>query len=198
MKPRPFLIAVIFFIVVIVIAHFFAPLNYRWEQNTISDLGSQGHVYKWIMQAGFIGFGLILTAGVYSYFRQNNKLYFLLFIAIYGLSILMSGIFCAASIDPAISYSVQEASLHSLFATLAGVAMSLGIFWQTMTVSTSRERRIRLVFLLLIGGISGLFGLAENHVLVLDKGIIQRILYLVGLTWLVYEERILVSEGIVK
>jgi hypothetical protein len=40
-------------------------------------------------------------------------------------------------------------------------------------------------------GISGLFGLAENHILALDKGIVQRILYLVGLAWLVYEERLL-------
>jgi hypothetical protein len=36
-----------------------------------------------------------------------------------------------------------------------------------------------------------LFGLAENHVLELGKGIVQRALYLVGLAWLVYEERIL-------
>lgn len=189
MKLKPFIIAVLYFIAVIVIAHFFVPPIYDWTQNTISDLAAQGHVYKWIMQLGFIGFGLILTAGVVHYFRQNTKRYFLLFVAIYGLSVLVTGFFCAAAIDPSISYSVQEASVHSTFATVAGLAMSLGIFWQVVVSSNKRERWARLIFFVLVMGISGLFGLAENHILMLDKGIIQRALYLAGLTWLVYEER---------
>jgi len=189
MKLKPFTIAVVYFIAAIVIAHFFAPPHYDWTQNTISDLGSQGHVYKWIMQLGFIGFGLILIAGVIHYFRQNTKRYFLLFVAIYGLSVLVTGFFCAASIDPSISYSVSEANIHSMFATIAGLAMSLGIFWQVVVSSNSRDRWTRLVFFFLVMGISGLFGLAENHILMLDKGIIQRALYLAGLMWLVYEER---------
>jgi hypothetical membrane protein len=191
MKFKPFIIAVIYFVFVIVIAHFFTPAGYDWTQNTISDLASQGHANKWIMQAGFIGFGAILTLGVVYHFRKNRRQYFLLLVAVYGLSILMSGIFCAASIDTSIPYSVQESNLHSMFATIAGISMSLGIFWQVTASSNNRDRWMRLAFLLLVGGISGLFGLAENHILELDKGIIQRILYLVGLAWLIYEEQLL-------
>jgi hypothetical protein len=110
-------------------------------------------------------------------------------VAVYGLSILVTGFFCAAAIDPSISYSVQEASVHSTFATVAGISMSLGIMWQVVLSSNRRDRWTRLAFLLLVMGISGLFGLAENHILALDKGIVQRALYLVGLMWLVYEER---------
>ncbi len=193
MKQKPFLIAVVYFIAVIVLAHFFTPPHYDWTQNTISDLGSQGHTYKWIMQAGFIGFGLLLTWGVVIYFNKNRRAYFLFLVAIYGLSILMTGIFCAAAIDPSIPYSVRDSNLHSMFATIAGIAMSLGIFLQAILSTNSRERWTRIVFFLLIGGISGLFGLAENHILAIDKGIVQRFLYLVGLAWLVYEERILIS-----
>jgi hypothetical membrane protein len=188
---KPFSIAVAYFVAVIVLAHFFVPPNYDWTQNTISDLGSQGHVYKWIMQAGFIGFGLILTAGVVVHFRRNRRQYFLFLVAVYGLSVLVTGFFCAAAIDPSISYSVREANVHSAFATIAGLAMSLGILWQVIVSTNGRERWMRLAFLLLVMGISGLFGLAENHILELDKGIVQRGLYLVGLAWLVYEERIL-------
>jgi hypothetical membrane protein len=189
MKLKPIFMAVAYFIAVIVIAHFFVPPNYDWTQNTISDLGSQGHVYKWIMQLGFIGFGLILTAGVVYHFRRNTKLYFLFFVAAYGLSVLITGFFCAAAIDPSIVYSVREASIHSTFATIAGIAMSAGIIWQIVVSSNSRDRWTRILFLLLVVGVSGLFGLAENHILALDKGIVQRALYLVGLMWLVYEER---------
>ena len=193
MKLNPFLMAVIYFISVIVLAHFFVPPIYDWTQNTVSDLASQGHTYKWIMQTGFIGFGLILTTGVVHYFRQNKKMYFLFFVAVYGLSILVTGFFCAAPIDPSIPNDLRESQLHSMFATIAGIAMSLGIFLQVMMSINSREHWARIIFFLLIGGISGLFGLAENHILSLDKGIVQRVLYLVGLAWLVYEERILIS-----
>lgn len=193
MKQRPILTAVVYFIAVIVLAHFFVPPMYDWRQNTISDLASQGHTYKWIMQAGFIGFGLLLTWGVTSHFNKNRRAYFLLFVAVYGLSILMSGIFCTAPVDPSMTYSVSEAKLHSMFATIAGIAMSLGILWQFAVSSNHRQRWTRFAFFILVIGISGLFGLAENHLLMIDKGIVQRILYLVGLAWLVYEEQILIT-----
>ncbi len=191
MKLKPISIAVVYFIAVIVLAHFFIPPTYDWTQNTVSDLASQGHVYKWIMQTGFIGFGLLLPLGVVFHFNKNKRAYFLLFVAVYGLSISMSGIFCTAPIDPSMSYSVSEAKLHSMFATIAGVAMSLGIFWQVIVSLNQRERWTRIAFFVLVIGISGLFGLAENHILELDKGIVQRCLYLAGLAWLIYEEQIL-------
>ncbi len=191
MKLKPISIAVAYFIAAIVLAYFFVPPLYDWTQNTVSDLASQGHTYKWIMQTGFIGFGLLLTWGVVFHFNKNKHAYFLLFVVVYGLSILMSGIFCTAPVDPSMPFSVSESKLHSIFATIAGIAMSLGIFWQVVVSSNNRERWIRFAIFILVVGISGLFGLAENHILLLDKGIIQRILYLVGLTWLVYEEHIL-------
>jgi len=193
MKPKPFIMAAAYFIAVIVLAHFFVPPIYDWTQNTISDLASQGHTYKWIMQAGFIGFGLLIAWGVVAHFNQNRRAYFLLFVAVYGLSILMSGIFCAAPIDPSFPNSLHESQLHSMFATIAGISMSIGIFWQFAVSSNHRERWTRFTFFLLVIGISGLFGLAENHILMIDKGIVQRVLYLVGLAWLVYEERKIIS-----
>ena len=187
----PFLIAVTYFILVIVIAHFFASPNYDWTKNTISELASQGHTYKGIMQAGLIGFGGILIFGVIVYFKRVSKAYFLIFVAVYALSILLSGIFCTMPIDPGISYSVRESNLHSLFASIAGFSMSAGILWQVFSSLNKRERWTRIIFLVSIGVLSGLFGLVENGIMMVDKGIVQRLLYLVGLIWLVYEERML-------
>ena len=191
MKRNPFLGAVVYFIAVIVIAHFFVPSGYDWTQNTISDLASQGHINKWIMQAGFIGFGAVLTLGSAYHFWRNRRQWFLFLVAVYGLSILLSGIYCTAPIDPSMSFSATESELHSTFATLAGIGMSFGIVMQVVMSASNRERWMRIAFLLLVVGVSGLFGLAENHIVQLDKGIIQRILYLVGLAWLVYEERLM-------
>jgi hypothetical membrane protein len=195
MKLRPFSVAVAYFVAVIIVAHFFSQFNYDWTQNTISDLGAQGHVYNWIMRAGFIGFGLILTFGVVRYLSQPaTRQYFLLFIAGYGLSVLVTGIFCTAPIDPSLLYSARQASLHSLFATLAGISMTLGLLLQVMRPTNPRQCWTRLVFLLLVVGISALFGMAENNILALGKGVVQRTLYLSGLAWLVYEEQLIVRQ----
>ena len=197
MKLRPFALAVAYFFAIIVVAHFFAPPGYTWRHNTISDLASQGHVNKWIMQAGFIGFGVSLTLGAAYYFkrqlRRYLRRYFLIMVAVYGLSIALAGIFCIAPIDPALPYSESEANLHSLFATVAGVGMTLGILWQVIASSNQRDRWLRLAFFVLVSGLSGLFGLADNQMLTLDPGLIQRLLYLSGLAWLMYEERVLTT-----
>ncbi len=189
MTRKPILFAVICFVLIILIAHFFAPAGYDWRRNTVSDLASQGHAYKWIMQAGLIGFGGMLLLGVVGYFKAKPRIYFLVFVAVYGLFILLSGIFSTKPIDPSLAFSVRESNLHSLFASLAGFGMSLGILWQVFASSTDRERWVRLGLLILIAGLSGLFGLVETQVLLLDKGIVQRVLYLVGMFWLVYEEK---------
>ena len=195
MKFKLFSISVAYFIVVIIIAHFFAPPGYRWTYHTISDLASQGHTYKWIMQAGFIGFGLLISASVgMAFIRMRKVLYPLLLIAVYGISILLSGIFSAAPIDPSISYSVSESNLHSMFATIAGVGLSLAIFWRIFQSPDSKIKRNHFIFLLLVMGLSGVFGMAENGMIALDKGIVQRLLYLSGLAWLVYQERLLERE----
>jgi hypothetical membrane protein len=186
MKLKPFSVAVAYFVAVILIAHFFSQPNYDWTQNTISDLGAQGHVYNWIMRTGFVGFGLILTFGVARYFWQPvTRQYFLPFVAGYGLSVLATGIFCTAPIEPSLPYLAREASLHSFFATLAGISMTLGLLLQVMRPANSRQRWTRLLFLLLVVGFSALFGMAENNILALGKGIVQRTLYLSGLAWLV-------------
>lgn len=196
MNRKPFSIAVAYFIVVIVVAHFFAQPNYTWTSNTISDLAAQGHANKWIMQAGFIGFGLLTTWGVAFHFNKNRRAFFLFLVAIYGLSILMSGIFCTAPIDPSIPYSSSASDLHSTFATIAGISLSLAIFWQIIAAPGKPEKLNHFIFFVLVMGLSGMFGLSENGIVALDKGIIQRLLYLSGLAWLVYQERVFANKGL--
>jgi hypothetical membrane protein len=176
--------AVLYFVGFIVLAHFFAPPGYVWTRNTISDLGSQGHTNKWIMQAGFIGFGVLLAAGLLFKFRDWGHMNYPdgLIIA-YGLSVLVTGFYCAAPIDKTLPVSLREEQIHSLFASLAGFFLVTGILWYLFT-SPSRWA-FHLTFLLLIGLCSALFGLSENGMIAIEKGILQRTLYLVSFIWLV-------------
>lgn len=191
MKFKPFSSAVVYFVCIILIAHAFAQPGYVWTQNTISDLAAQGHANKWIMQLGFIGFGVLPVAGVVSDLKRNPRLYFLYAVAAYGLAIFMTGIFCTVPIDTTLAYVVSEAELHSLFATIAGFGMTLGIGLQIIFSANNRERGMRVGFLILVIGFSALFDIAAGGDWEMDKGIFQRLLYLSGLAWLLYEEYIL-------
>lgn len=180
---KPFLIAILYFVAVIILAHFFAPPGYVWTHNTISDLASQGHAHKWIMQAGFIGFGLLLAAGlVWKSYALGGIHFPDLPILVYGLSILVTGFFCAAPLDSALVFSENEAQIHSLFAMIAGFALIAGILWYLIV--SPGKRTVHLMFIVLIAGTSMAFGLSESGTIPIGKGIVQRSLYLVSFIWL--------------
>jgi hypothetical membrane protein len=175
--------AILYFMGVIILAHFFAPPGYVWTKNTISDLGSQGHTHKWIMQAGFIGLGILLAGGLVFKFQSLGRINPPdILVMAYGLSVLVTGFYCAQPIDPHLSYSVKEAQVHSLFATVAGIFIVAGVLWYLVTAPS--RWAFHLTFLVLIIAISAMFGMSENGMIPLGKGIIQRALYLSAFIWL--------------
>ena len=192
MRQKPFTLALTYWVTIILISHFFSPPGYLWTENTISELASQGHRYKWSMQAGLSGFGILIMLATGLAFLLMRKIFRPgIPIAFYGLAILLSGIYCAAPTASSIPYSVSEAKLHSIFATLAGLSLSLGILWRVLNSSTEREKLTHLLFLVAVTGLSVFFGLAENHLIDFGKGVVQRFLYLSGFAWLIYQERVI-------
>jgi len=175
------ILSVVFIVLVILIAQIIVPDPYNWMHNTISELASQGYAYKWVMQIGFIGFGVLLSIGAITNFRQEGKYRFLhLPLLIYASGILMAGIFCTRPFVDGIPYSEVEARLHSSFASIAGFALSAAILLYILT-DQSRRRILHAISLILVLGLSITFGLASSY-----AGIVQRILYLVGFSWLIF------------
>ena len=167
-------ISIIYFVGVIILAHFYSQPGYEWSQHTISALAAQDHTNKDIMQAGFIGFGILLNAGLISKFVETGRInYPDVLIMLYGITILITGFFCEKPIDETISYLITEAKIHSIFATLAGIGLSAGILWYWLVANSIPEKVFHFVFLLLITGISLTFGLAENGMISIGKGIVQ-------------------------
>jgi hypothetical membrane protein len=178
-------LSIIFFVGVIVVSHFYTQIGYDWTQNTISELASQTHKYKWIMQFGFIGFGILLNAGLIVKFTELKRInYPDVLIMLYGTAILVTGFYCEKPIDETISYSLSEARIHSIFAMVAGVCLSLGILWYLIASTSASERFFHIAFLILVMGISLVFGLSENEIIGVGKGLVQRSLYLTSFIWL--------------
>jgi hypothetical membrane protein len=179
------LISILSFVVMIAAAHYFAPPEYRWTQNTISELAAQGLPNQKVMQAGFIGFGVLLNLGYIQKFVAGQKVVLPdVLVMVYGLAILLSGFFSTAPFLEGVAFSLRQSQLHSFFATLAGISFSAGILYRAVTAPTPQERWFHAIFFLLVMGASLGFGLIENGVLPIGKGIVQRSLYLISFTWL--------------
>lgn len=169
-------IATALFVIAIIVAHIFSSNGYEWTKNTISDLGSQGYEKKIIMQAGFLGFGLILSAGV----LLNGITWRTIPILMYGLCVGLTGIFCTKPFFNLETYSVYHSTIHSTLAQIAGIAFTLGILIQLFYSPSKTEKWLHFLFFILVVGFSASFGLVKNY-----QGIAQRLLYLTSFTWLI-------------
>ncbi len=175
------ILAVLVFVGIILIAHFASIKDYNWKINTVSELASQGYSRKWIMQIGFILFGLILLIGIANKIRLNTINYLIdIPIGIYGLAILLSGIYCTKPFVNGLGYSESESNIHSISATMAGIALSIGILASGIIETKSSIRLIHFAFLIFVMGMSVYFGISESN-----NGLIQKIMYLGSFCWLI-------------
>lgn len=179
-------LAVAYIIGIIIIAHFLTPPEYHWTRNTISELAAQQTPYQWVMQAGLIGFGVMLASGLaWRAFSLRKISAGDIGVFGWGVSILLAGIFSTAPYIEGVTESVRESQLHSLFATMAGISLSLGIFAHIFTAPKT-DKFSHLIFFLLVIGLSGAFGLAESGYISIGEGIIQRVLWLTGFIWVIW------------
>jgi hypothetical membrane protein len=175
-------IPVAYILVFLIAAHLAAPETYHWQVHSISQLGAQAYANAWIMRLGFIGFGALVQVAGATRIRMRPRLWYREApIMLYGLAILLAGIFSAEPFIAGVPYSLQEARLHSTFATAAGVMLTLATLLYALTDAPPSRRIVHWIGLVLISGISLAFG-----TLPASGGILQRLLWVVGFSWLVY------------
>ena len=175
-------LSVLVFVITILIAHFFVANPYEWQNNTISELASQNYKYRWIMKSGFIFFGGILSTGIISKALINKEFKFAeLFMFIYGIAILISGIYSTKPFIENIEYSVLESNIHSISATIAGFSFSIGICMFAYQERNKKLKIIHSLFFIFVISCSIAFGLLDARI-----GVVQRIMYLGSFTWLLF------------
>lgn len=176
--------AVALILLAILLAQLVVPAPYEWTRNTISELAAQGYDKSWIMRLGFICFGaLVLSGGAWKVVRNPRRNWPHGAISLYGLAILLSGIFSTSPFAVGTLYSEAEANLHSTMAVLAGIAISAAMLSCAIVDAPVKRKIMHLAALLLVLTLSALFGESGAR-----AGIVQRALYVVGFAWLVYVE----------
>ncbi len=150
--------------------------------NSISQLAAQNYAQAWLVRAGFISFGILVQlAGIGRIRADRSRWYREVPIMLYGLAILLSGIFSTNTFIRGVPFSETEAGLHTVFATAAGIALSAAMLLFALTDTPASSRLIHAVALVLIMLLSFLFGALPEA-----AGAIQRLLWVVGFAWLIY------------
>lgn len=177
------IIAVCWISIIIIIAHLFTPATYSWKENTISELAAQKYKNRWVMQVGFIGFGILVLAGYLINFQMTIlNWYTSLPIMIYAASISASGIFCTKPfIEEEVDFSNRQFRIHSLFAQMAGIAFTVAILIYFIISWITWVWIIHLIALVFVIGMSMSFGNVKK-----GKGIVQRILWSGSFLWLLF------------
>jgi hypothetical membrane protein len=178
-------VAIIIFTLCAIVAQIIAPIEYDWQNNTISQLAAQNYSSGWIMQLGFFGFGILFLIGIVLIIKQGSKVQITdILLLFYGLAILLSGIFSAKPFIEEIPYSLLESGLHYAFALSAGMFLNFTIFFHLIFSERTKERLFHLVFLMTIFISSMIIVLIKESELNAPLGLMQRITYLAGLIWL--------------
>ncbi len=125
MKRPVLLLAIIYGIMIIVIfvLPFYSSETYSIFRNTTSQLGAQHTPNAWIMNVTFVGLGIGSVVAGWSFYRTfwMHRITLLIF----GISLLLAGIFHHAPVDPDIPFDQQADELHSLFASITGFSFTL-------------------------------------------------------------------------
>lgn len=178
---RSIVFPVLFFILVIVIAHLFRSDSYQIHSNTISELAAQHVPNAWIMRVGFIGFGIWLAIDLFGLVQSGEKKWVVIapFI-LYAICIALTGIWSTNMATLQVPFHHDEAKLHSLYAAIAGFALTGTMFISIFTTSSPFEKAIHFGFCLFVILFSLLFSIFPDY-----QGIFQRLLYASSFIWMI-------------
>lgn len=176
-------IAIIFFVTVIVIAHFFKPTSYKIRVNTINELAAQRYRHKWFMQVGFIGFGILQIVSVF----QRWDIRPLLIVAnssviLYALFVIVTGVYNPKPWVEGPHYSNRAAFINSLFNQMGSTVFCIAVMARIFAGgSLESAKAVHLIILLTLVILSALAGQQTA-----TSGIWDRLWYIIALGWLTW------------
>jgi hypothetical membrane protein len=167
-------IGILLFLLAVLLGPLYAVENYSMTGGLISHLGAQNTPYNYIMIIGFLALGLgLLIDGIGCYRREAIP-----FMA-FGAFMALAGIFPHMPMDDTARYSLLTHQLHGVFASLAGVSITIGLIWQAFTDTGALKRTTHAVLAILCVALPIAMLLYSDV-----QGLIQRFMYLAIFAWL--------------
>jgi hypothetical membrane protein len=178
------MLATIVIVVAVFVAAAFTP-GYSHIANTVSQLGAWQRPHPWIMNSGFILFGILIIGLSFGLYRQTQRRYLspllLTGLSVFGLGIILAGIFH----DGPKGQDNLESNLHSLFALIAFFGLVAGMIFFALAVRRSSDwhgyMRASIIVVVVDLTFSTLFMLEALSPI---EGLLQRLFYAPALGWL--------------
>ncbi len=174
----PTLTGVLALLLAMGIGPIFSVNSYSSVAHTLSQLGAQGAPGRWIVNAGFVTFGLGVFVDALRRFGSEplGAACFLVF----GGAMALCGVYSHRPIDLALAYDPTEDKWHSVFAMAMGFAFTFGTAWFAWKAGPTMHR------------LAGMAAAATAVVLPLGmvvvpglQGLIQRLMFFVSFAWLI-------------
>lgn len=166
--------------VLLILVSFLLPLvsfdGYSILEHTTSHLGAQNSNNAWIMNIVFI----LLGAISFIILMMSKICYHQVFGALFGLSLILTGIFKHAPVIEVETYDLIQDQLHSIFATTTGISfVVLAVGHGFMSEKMQRVVGISIGALATLLSI-GMMQFPEY------MGLLQRIMFLSSFYWLFF------------
>jgi hypothetical membrane protein len=170
----PWIIPLVFFLVVQIIAVIYAPDRYNVIRDQISWLGEEGLTYSWMMNVGWIGFGVLVLL-VVGWFKQKEEILssLLLPMMVLGIALILMGLWNVDSAD-----MITMFHFYALF--IAQGSVVLAALLHVFLVKVEKLRLFNLCFAIAML-IPALFSLLIPSI----AGFTERLFWLVLAIWLI-------------
>ena len=174
-----FCVGFIYISLVMFILSSFSYSGYRILSNTTSQLGAQSSPYAWVMNSAFALMGIAVVISFWGSLR--HKYYEDILPIIFGLSFVMVAIFQHEPGITGLAYNHTTALLHSVFATMMGIVISVYAIIKAMKANSTTDRILAVLALVSASGLSFLMYAVPAY-----TGLLQRIMFLSVLAWIGY------------
>lgn len=176
---KAFLLGFLILLLVMFILPFFSAQGYSMVRHTTSELGAQFTPNSWIMNIIFMGLGVLCI--LEALFTLRSFKMHQMILMLFGLGLILSGIFKHMPIDPDLSYRIREDDLHSVASSLVGMSFTFFAISSIFIVHSKRNKMIALSMGVLALTISSFIFILPDY-----AGVFQRLMFISSFVWLFY------------
>lgn len=174
----PVQLSVLFFALVVLVAHVLRPAGYDWKRDTVSRLAMPGHRFAWVLRLGMVAYGGSLAVATLAQGFPESL------VGLYGAGVLAAGLAPVAPPDSDSSAARLLERIHLVGIYGAGAFLIAAIAWRLVLSDTWRSMGLHAGVVLAVLGLEGGFQLSNRRAEGRNSGVFQRGLHLSTLVWL--------------
>lgn len=152
--------------------------GYSLITNTTSQLGAQASPFAWVMNSAFIVMGVSI---ILLFTKDLSHQRYELLLRLFALCFILVAIFQHEPGIEGVAYNHTEAMLHSVFATIMGVAISIFAVSKAIQAKITRDRTLAILAFASASGLSFLMYASPEY-----AGLLQRTMFISMLGWIGY------------